>query len=215
MDDSKLKVPAYLPFAKGMPVSITDNAHQGLKIVNGAQYTAEGFIPDPESSVFHASPDVVIVTRPRGPLRLFFLPPSQPKTSASLGGQCALRLFRQRDQRYLSRLRDPGLDRVALSGGRTIVFVPSKDNYDAIGRQFNIPTYHRGMDPGQLCKSMGIWQKDGGAICSTSLLSFGCNFANVQLVIVAGLLPQARMIETCQQFGRAAREGTLATVMLN
>lgn len=62
MDDSNLKVPAYLAFTKGMPMGITENSHQGLKMVNGAQYIAEGFLPDPKSTIFRAGADVFIVT---------------------------------------------------------------------------------------------------------------------------------------------------------
>lgn len=61
MDNSNLKVPAYLAFTKGMPVAITENSLQGLKMVNGAQYVTEGFLPGPRSSVFRVGADVYVV----------------------------------------------------------------------------------------------------------------------------------------------------------
>ena len=39
-DDSEIPVPAIFMFVPGMPVVVNKNTHQGLKLVNGASYTA-------------------------------------------------------------------------------------------------------------------------------------------------------------------------------
>jgi hypothetical protein len=45
-DDSSIPVPAIFMFVTGMPVVVTQNTHQGLKLVNGASYTALDVILD-------------------------------------------------------------------------------------------------------------------------------------------------------------------------
>ncbi|KAM4056483.1 PIF1 protein [Hirsutella rhossiliensis] len=45
-DDSATPVPAVFVFVPGMPVVVNQNTHQGLKVVNGAGYTAVAVIPD-------------------------------------------------------------------------------------------------------------------------------------------------------------------------
>ncbi|XP_044718721.1 PIF1-like helicase domain-containing protein [Hirsutella rhossiliensis] len=45
-DDSATPVPAVFVFVPGMPVVVNQNTHQGLKLVNGAGYTAVDVIPD-------------------------------------------------------------------------------------------------------------------------------------------------------------------------
>ena len=45
-DDSKICVPATFMFVPGMPVVVTMNINPGLKLVNGAKYTALEVIPD-------------------------------------------------------------------------------------------------------------------------------------------------------------------------
>ncbi|XP_044717892.1 PIF1-like helicase domain-containing protein [Hirsutella rhossiliensis] len=45
-DDSATAVPAVFLFVPGMPVVVNQNTHQGLKVVNGAGYTAVAVIPD-------------------------------------------------------------------------------------------------------------------------------------------------------------------------
>ncbi|KJZ74132.1 hypothetical protein HIM_06363 [Hirsutella minnesotensis 3608] len=45
-DDSAIPVPAVFMFAAGMPVVVNHNTHQGLKLVNGASYTAVEVIID-------------------------------------------------------------------------------------------------------------------------------------------------------------------------
>jgi len=45
-DDSAIPVPAIFMFVPGMPVVVNQNTHQGLKLVNGASYTALDVILD-------------------------------------------------------------------------------------------------------------------------------------------------------------------------
>jgi hypothetical protein len=45
-DDSSVPVPAIFMFVSGMPVVVNQNTHQGLRLVNGASYTALGVILD-------------------------------------------------------------------------------------------------------------------------------------------------------------------------
>ncbi|KAM9876020.1 hypothetical protein VDGL01_09923 [Verticillium dahliae] len=45
-DDSAIPAPAVFLFVPGMPVVVNQNTHQGLKLVNGATYTAVDVIPD-------------------------------------------------------------------------------------------------------------------------------------------------------------------------
>ncbi|XP_044717366.1 ATP-dependent DNA helicase PIF1 [Hirsutella rhossiliensis] len=45
-DDSAIPVPAVFMFVPGMPVVVNHNTHQGLKLVNGASYTALEVILD-------------------------------------------------------------------------------------------------------------------------------------------------------------------------
>ncbi|KAF7534594.1 hypothetical protein G7Z17_g13342 [Cylindrodendrum hubeiense] len=45
-DDSAVPVPALFMYVPGMPVVVNQNIHQGLKLVNGASYTAVGVVPN-------------------------------------------------------------------------------------------------------------------------------------------------------------------------
>jgi hypothetical protein len=45
-DDSSIPIPAIFMFVHGMPIIMNQNTHQGLKLVNGASYTALDFILD-------------------------------------------------------------------------------------------------------------------------------------------------------------------------
>ncbi|KAF1809847.1 hypothetical protein P152DRAFT_460946 [Eremomyces bilateralis CBS 781.70] len=45
-DDSAIPVPAIFIFVQGMPITVNQNTHQGLKLVNGARYTALDVILD-------------------------------------------------------------------------------------------------------------------------------------------------------------------------
>ncbi|KAI1462875.1 hypothetical protein F4805DRAFT_409571 [Annulohypoxylon moriforme] len=69
MDNSALKIPAYLPLTKDMPVSLTENLHQGLKLVNGAEYTVKEVVPNPEAGIYMLSTDIFIITEP--PISIF------------------------------------------------------------------------------------------------------------------------------------------------
>jgi hypothetical protein len=46
-DDGYLPVPSIFPYIEGMPVIVNQNKYQGLKVVNGAEFTAVGIVPDP------------------------------------------------------------------------------------------------------------------------------------------------------------------------
>jgi hypothetical protein len=68
-DDSAIPVPAVFMFVPGMPVVVNQNTHQGLKLVNGAIYTAIDVVPDRgrpgyqinESTTLHLGPPAGIV----------------------------------------------------------------------------------------------------------------------------------------------------------
>lgn len=45
-DDSDIPVPATFTFVSGMPVVVNGNTHQGMKLINGASYTAVDVILD-------------------------------------------------------------------------------------------------------------------------------------------------------------------------
>ncbi len=45
-DNSSIPVPAFFIFVRGMPIVVNQNMHQGLKLVNGARYSAVDVIPD-------------------------------------------------------------------------------------------------------------------------------------------------------------------------
>ncbi|RKK60746.1 hypothetical protein BFJ69_g17203 [Fusarium oxysporum] len=59
-DDSAIPVPAVLMFVPGMPVVVNHNTHQGLKLVNGASYTAVEVIVDKAYPGHRISADVTI-----------------------------------------------------------------------------------------------------------------------------------------------------------
>jgi hypothetical protein len=59
-DDSNCKVPGIFFYAQGMPVVVNKNIYTGLKIVNGAEFTAADVIPDPISPGYHLADDVTI-----------------------------------------------------------------------------------------------------------------------------------------------------------
>jgi hypothetical protein len=59
-DDSSCKVPGVLFYAQGMPVVVNTNIYTGLKIVNGAEFTAADIIPDPKHPGYHLADDVTI-----------------------------------------------------------------------------------------------------------------------------------------------------------
>ncbi|KAI1289116.1 hypothetical protein F5Y03DRAFT_378387 [Xylaria venustula] len=59
-DDSNCKVPGIFFYAQGMPVVINKNIYTGLKVVNGAEFTAANIIPDPKYLGYHLADDVTI-----------------------------------------------------------------------------------------------------------------------------------------------------------
>ncbi|KAM4058160.1 PIF1-like helicase [Hirsutella rhossiliensis] len=59
-DDSAIPVPAVFMFVPGMPVVVNHNTHQGLKLVNGAGYTAAEVIVDKAHPGHRLSADMVI-----------------------------------------------------------------------------------------------------------------------------------------------------------
>lgn len=65
MDSSgSTKIPAFLLYTKGIPLMVTENQKQSIKIVNGAQYTAEGFIPDPTARIIPLGNQIFLVHNP-------------------------------------------------------------------------------------------------------------------------------------------------------
>ncbi|EXK77898.1 hypothetical protein FOQG_17411 [Fusarium oxysporum f. sp. raphani 54005] len=59
-DDSAIPVPAIFMFVPGMPVVVNQNTHQGLKLVNGASYTALEVIVDKASPGYQVSADTTL-----------------------------------------------------------------------------------------------------------------------------------------------------------
>lgn len=59
-DDSVCKVPGIFFYAQGMPVVVNKNVYTGMKIVNGAEFTAADVIPDPKYTGYCLADDVTI-----------------------------------------------------------------------------------------------------------------------------------------------------------
>ncbi|KAL8284658.1 hypothetical protein RB597_008496 [Gaeumannomyces tritici] len=59
-DDSAIPVPAVFVFVPGMPVVVNHNIHQGLKLVNGASYTAVDIVPDRAHPGYRVNADTVL-----------------------------------------------------------------------------------------------------------------------------------------------------------
>jgi hypothetical protein len=59
-DDSSIPVPAIFMFVPGMPVVVNQNTHQGLKLVNGASYTALDVILDKAYPGHRISDDTIL-----------------------------------------------------------------------------------------------------------------------------------------------------------
>ena len=57
-DDSQLPTPGLFFYTQGMPVVVTRNLHVGLKIVNGAPFTAVDMVPDPAYATIAVADDV-------------------------------------------------------------------------------------------------------------------------------------------------------------
>jgi hypothetical protein len=63
-DDSAIPVPAIFMFVPGMPVVVNQNTHQGLKLVNGASYTALEVIVDKTYPGYQVSADTILHFEP-------------------------------------------------------------------------------------------------------------------------------------------------------
>jgi len=59
-DNSEIPVPAVFMFVPGMPVVVNQNTHQGLKLVNGASYTALDVIVNKAYPGYRISADTVL-----------------------------------------------------------------------------------------------------------------------------------------------------------
>ncbi|KJZ68336.1 hypothetical protein HIM_12277 [Hirsutella minnesotensis 3608] len=59
-DDSAIPVPAIFMFVPGMPVVVNHNTHQGLKLVNGASYTALEVVIDKSYPWHRVSADMAV-----------------------------------------------------------------------------------------------------------------------------------------------------------
>ena len=59
-DDSKVHIPGIFPFASGITVVLTKNIFPGLKMVNGAEFTALDVLPDVAYPGYHLADDVTI-----------------------------------------------------------------------------------------------------------------------------------------------------------
>jgi hypothetical protein len=59
-DDSAIPVPAIFMFVPGMPVVVNHNTHQGLKLVNGASYTAVEVVLDKAHPGHRISADMTV-----------------------------------------------------------------------------------------------------------------------------------------------------------
>ena len=59
-DNSHCKIPGVFFYAQGMPVVVNKNTYTGLKVVNGAEFTAADIIPDPKFPGYHLADDVTI-----------------------------------------------------------------------------------------------------------------------------------------------------------
>ncbi|KAL8369050.1 hypothetical protein RB599_004476 [Gaeumannomyces hyphopodioides] len=69
-DDSAIPVPAVFMFVPGMPVVVNHNIHQGLKLVNGASYTAVDIVPDRAHPGHRVDADAVLHFGPPGGILL-------------------------------------------------------------------------------------------------------------------------------------------------
>lgn len=59
-DNSNCKVPGVLFYAQGMPVVVNKNIYTGLKVVNGAEFTAADVMLDPNYPGYHLTDNVTI-----------------------------------------------------------------------------------------------------------------------------------------------------------
>ncbi|KAF6517643.1 hypothetical protein HZS61_003204 [Fusarium oxysporum f. sp. conglutinans] len=59
-DSSSCKIPGVFFYAQGMPVVVNKNTYTGLRVVNGAEFTAVDLIPDPKFPGHYLADDVTI-----------------------------------------------------------------------------------------------------------------------------------------------------------
>jgi hypothetical protein len=59
-DSSSCKIPGVFFYAQGMPVVVNKNTYTGLRVVNGAEFTAADLIPDPKFPGHYLADDVTI-----------------------------------------------------------------------------------------------------------------------------------------------------------
>lgn len=69
-DDSDSAVPGIFMFVPGMPVAVNINTHQGLKLVNGAHYTAVDVIVDPKFPAYRLDANTLLHLGPPAGLLL-------------------------------------------------------------------------------------------------------------------------------------------------
>jgi hypothetical protein len=84
-DDSGIPVPVVFMFVQGMPVVVNENTYQGLKVVNGARFTALDDILDKAypghrvnaNMIIHFGPPAAILLKgeTRSDLRFVDMPP--------------------------------------------------------------------------------------------------------------------------------------------
>jgi hypothetical protein len=63
-DGSHCKVPGIFFYAQDMPLVVNKTIYTGLKIVNGAEFTAVDVIPDPKYPGYHLADDATIYFGP-------------------------------------------------------------------------------------------------------------------------------------------------------
>ncbi|KAI8944823.1 hypothetical protein F4801DRAFT_169657 [Xylaria longipes] len=95
-------------------------------------------------------------------------------------------------------------------GRRAIIFVLSKVECEDLSHKMNIPKYYSGLPQVELTAAIDTWKADKGAIVATTAMAQGVDH-DASLVLC---LRAYDMMTMCQQFGRAGRDGTPASVML-
>ncbi|XP_044715320.1 ATP-dependent DNA helicase PIF1 [Hirsutella rhossiliensis] len=110
-DDSAIPVPAVFMFVAGMPVVVNHNTHQGLKLVNGAGYSAVEVIVDKASPGHRISSDMTIHFGP--PEDITGIgddkgPPLQRRQPEGIAVRSSLRLHGLQGAGQNARARGPG-----------------------------------------------------------------------------------------------------------
>ncbi|KAI8711065.1 hypothetical protein NCS52_01481800 [Fusarium sp. LHS14.1] len=63
-DNSSCKIPGVFFYAQGMPVVVNKNIYTGLRVVNGAEFTAVDAIPDPKFLGYCVADDITVYFGP-------------------------------------------------------------------------------------------------------------------------------------------------------